>query len=75
MCHHFLMFRLRCDSEGKTSSCGADPPPDKFMNFILRLINEEYVGFLDPREQYTLAASESEMWRCSSSVGKMSGWW
>ena len=33
------------------------------MNFILRLINEEYVGFLDPREQYTLAASESEMWR------------
>ena len=35
----------------------------KFMKFILRLINEEYVGFLDPREQYTLAATESETWR------------
>ena len=33
------------------------------MNFIPRLINEEYVGFVDPREQYTLAASESETWR------------
>ena len=33
------------------------------MKFILRLINEEHVGFLDPREQYTLAATESETWR------------
>ena len=33
------------------------------MKFILRLINEEYVGFWDPREQCTLAATESETWR------------
>ena len=33
------------------------------MKFILRFINEEYVGLLDPRDQYRLAATESETWR------------
>ena len=30
------------------------------MNFISRLTNEQHVEFLDPREQYTSAATESE---------------
>ena len=34
-----------------------------FMKYILRFINEEYVGLLDPRDQYRLAAPESETWR------------
>ena len=29
---------------------------------FLRFINEEYAGLLDPRDQYRLAATESEMW-------------
>ena len=29
---------------------------------FLRFINEEYAGLLDPRDQYGLAATESEMW-------------
>ena len=33
-----------------------------FMIHFLRFINEEYVGLLDPRDQYRLAATESEMW-------------
>ena len=38
-------------------------PCHKFMKFILRFINEEYVGLLDPRDQYRLAATESETWK------------
>ena len=33
------------------------------MEIILRLVNAEYAGFLDPREQYVLAATESGTWR------------
>ena len=29
---------------------------------FLRFINDEYAGLLDPRDQYRLAATESEMW-------------
>ena len=29
---------------------------------FFQFINEEYAGLLDPRDQYLLAATESEMW-------------
>ena len=32
------------------------------MVFVTRLINELCVELLEPREQYTLAATESETW-------------
>ena len=32
------------------------------MQFLIRLINDHYVEYLDPREQYRLAATETETW-------------
>ena len=29
---------------------------------FLQFINEEYAGLLDPRDQYRLAVTETEMW-------------
>ena len=66
-----LVYRCVCKHKshlvkGPLHKCGRIVFRDErcLMNLIhfLRFINEEYAGLLDPRDQYRLAATETEMW-------------